>query len=108
MRICADVEQSESGSGFSRADSSVVWYKYKALNGLVLLVSKLSDITCTCLALDPGPDILLTQSARSVKFLKWGFRQLISALAINIKRNFCDHVSIYKLSSMLTLLGKCG
>ena len=34
-------------------------------------------------------DILLTRSARSVNFLKWGFRQLISALAIKMKRNFC-------------------
>ena len=47
----------------------------KALNGLVRLVSKLSDITCTCLALDPRPDFSLTLSARSVKFLKRGFRQ---------------------------------
>ena len=47
----------------------------KALNGLVRLVSKLSDITGTCLALDPRPDILLTLSARSVSLLKRGFRQ---------------------------------
>ena len=108
LRICADVERRESGSVFSRADSLVVWYKYKAINGLVQLLSKLSDITCTCLALDPWLDILLTQSARCVNFLKWGSRQLISALAIKIKGNFCDHVSINKLSSMLTLLGKWG
>ena len=29
---------------------------------------------------------------------KRGFRQLISALAIKNKRNFCDHVSINKLT----------
>ena len=60
------------------------------------LSDKLSDITCTCLALDPRPDILLTQSARSVNFLKRGFRQ-------RLKRHICDHVSINKLSSVLTL-----
>ena len=32
----------------------------------------------------------------------------IWATAIKIKRNFCDHVSINKLSSVLTLLGKGG
>ena len=49
-----------------------------------------------------------TDSARSVNIFKRGFRHLISTLAIKIKRNFCELVSINKLSSMLTLLGKCG
>ena len=58
-------------------------------------VIKLSDTTCTCLAIDPRPDILLTQSARSVNFLK---RATYFSFGYKIKRNFCDHVSINKLT----------
>ena len=75
---------------------------YKALNGLVSKLSDKMHVHCSRPAAGH-----FTESARKVTFLKRGFRQLISALAIKIKRNFCDYVSINK-SSMLTLLGKCG
>ena len=62
----------KSKSAIAHSEAKVVRFsqerihRQSGLNGLVRLVSKLSDMTCTCLALDPRPDILLTQSARSV------------------------------------------
>ena len=64
----------KSKSAIAHSEAKVVRFSQErihrqsgtSINGLVRLVSKLSDMTCTCLALDPRPDILLTQSARSV------------------------------------------